>query len=166
MRLFKKRQHPDGAPAAGEPEAEPRAITPLLAEEELRQRLVRTVAAATSRASEFCVVCLAPQVLPGQTLPDPELEMAMAVLHRHVRPTDYAGRLGPERLVVVLPDTVEPLGRIVSHRMTSELTLQSARFNHRKWFGAVAAFPTDATSADDLIAFGVQNARPRPAAAA
>ena len=165
MPLFKKRgktEHTADQPSATEPAAD----TLLLDEEELRQRLVRTLAAATSRASQFCVICLAPQVLPGQSLPDPELQAAMAVLDRHVRPTDYAGRLGPERLVVVLPDTVEPLGRIVCHRMATELTVQSTRFNHRKWFGGIVAFPGQASRVDDLLTVSVENARARPGAAA
>ncbi len=165
MPLFKKR-------GAGRRESEahdaphPRLPEGVVSEDELSGLLREQIDRALSDGSPLTVLCLAPQLLIGETVAAEEVERAAAAVRGQVRPTDHIGMSQGGALFAVLTNTFDVPALTVSHRVAAELTLRSATIQHRKWVAGVAALPRDGDTAAQLIEAAARSAGARLSSAA
>lgn len=143
MPLFRRRR----LPSIGAEDAFPG----LLAESALQRALDEAIGRSGGRSGAVSVLCIIPQLLPGEHLLYEEVHLLTRALARQLRRADAVAALADGAYIAVLPDTPADAAQIVAQRLSADLAIRSTAVNRRNWLIGMAVYPHDAMTGSDLI---------------
>jgi hypothetical protein len=136
----------------------PDAIPGLVAENALVRSLDDAIHRHGGPSGAVAVLCIIPQLLPGEHITHDEAQMVTRSLARQLRRADAVAALADGAYVAVLPDTPGDAAQIVAQRIAGDLSIRSAGINRRNFLIGLAVYPHDAAIASDLIDAAVRSA--------
>ncbi len=121
-------------------------------EAELRRVIQHQVERRKTVRGGISVLGVVPQLLPNETLSQPETDTVTRIIGQQLREADRVALMSDGAYVVMLSHTTDEHAHVVAQRLAVELHVRSAAIKRRKWLVGVAACPSDALSEADLIA--------------
>ena len=113
-----------------------------------RQRLLEEIARADRFDQSFAVVVLEPADLVEEQTPE-IYGLAGRALRRAIRIYDFAAQYDDARFVALLPGADREGARAACKRLLAEL--RSASMPQVRWRGALATYPEDGTTPNELL---------------
>lgn len=154
--LRKRRDVPEAAAPRHALPATP--LVTLAGEPEIIKALSDEMARARRYARPLSVLCVMPQLLPGEALHDEERMFAEQAIERCLRHTDRIGVLDDGAFFGVLTETDADAAWAAAQRISNELSLRSAAVNRQNWLAGAVPYDGIEREPSTVLAQAVQAA--------
>ena len=152
MPLFRKRGN-------GEDEERDSSRDRFLNQQDILDRLEEEIFRADRFGRALVILCVVPQLVPGESPAAGEIAFARDVVAAQLRFSDRVGTLEDGTLVAVLPETEATSARVVAHRIAADLTVRSTGANRRNWLVGASTFPDDGSDPPAMVAAAMGRAQ-------
>jgi hypothetical protein len=121
---------------------------------EILNRLEEEIDRAGRYGRPLTVVCVAPQLLAGQTIPSQEMTGAATSVTDQLRFCDVVGTFqagSMTAILAILPEASQDDARPIAHRLATDLVRRSAGNQQRNWRSGIASVPQDGTDVSSIV---------------